>query len=155
MTTTVKHAGSEREVECSLESWEKHQDVIKHWCNGGDVEFRCKDFWYMKDGPKFNSQIDYRIKQREPLMGEVWVSNNQKPYIRTPNGRPNSGSGDAWVDFEGVPSVWYNWSEDLTYTAPSLEVYIARKLWEQRMDGVRPRAAVLSEVVQQAARLND
>lgn len=38
MSTTVKHVGSEREWEGSLGRWEKHQDCITHWCDGGEVE---------------------------------------------------------------------------------------------------------------------
>lgn len=74
MTTTVKHKGKEREWSGPIENWEAHSEVIKHWCDGGDVLNECVGGWNLHTGtPNFEANQPYKIKIRGPKPGEVWI----------------------------------------------------------------------------------
>lgn len=122
MTTKVKHMGSQREWEGSIDQWTAHSEAIKHWCDGGEVERLVSgnrhDVLNTGEPLLFRTDFDYRIKQREPKAGEVWAACGT-PYLRT---------GDLdWVCLDdGIVAVPTN-GEGMSYEAPFLEAYYARE----------------------------
>jgi len=126
MKTTVKHVGSDedRNWEGPEENWLAHKSVIIHWCDGGEVEYSIDDYlWidHMNTPADFHSDVKYRIKQREPKAGEVWVEDHCIYLLHI--------NGETFFDLEGCYMTDGS-GIDLTYAAPSVEAYYARKFME-------------------------
>jgi len=122
MKTTVKHVGSAlREWEGPEEDSIAHRDAIEHWVNGGEVENDATGGWMIAH-PSFEARVNYRIKQREPKPGEVWID-EEGDAIYIPF------DCDKWqfVDKIGYKNHKYPIT-DIKYKSPSLEAYYARKL---------------------------
>jgi len=121
MKTTVKHVGSVREWEGPIENWEAHVDEIKHWCDGGDVQFNNPPAGWFDANPNFDLHIEYRIKQREPKPGEVWITPAgmiliMDEYCAAINPMGHCYCGNDVRDSNPI------------YAAPSVEAYYARKM---------------------------
>ena len=136
MTTTVKHKGSVHKWEGPIENWDKHRDVIVAWCDGADVEFRDPkngtmygDKWQSScPHPYWHEYLDYRIKQREPEAGEVWIEEEEGPCLITDE--------DTVVWLDGTLAMNNSWSNErvsseLKYSAPSVRAYFMREVMEQ------------------------
>jgi len=123
MKKTIKIEG-QRTWEGPLDNYNAHKEVVEHWCDGGEVEIEDHQDQWIPCEPQFASNRNYRIKQREPKRGEVWVHITAGVRIRTPNNNHN----DGWVGVDGIPSTVVDWTKTLTYSAPSVEAYYARKV---------------------------
>ena len=131
MTTTVKHKGSVREWEGSVENWDKHRDVIVAWCDGSDIQvlgghYKRPSYIDLMN-PAFESDSQYRIKQREPNAGEVWIEEEGPCLITDEN---------TVVSFDGTLAANNSWPNDrvlrdLKYSAPSVRAYFMREVMEQ------------------------
>ena len=129
MTTTVKHKGSVREWEGPIKNWDKHRDVIVAWCDGAEVEVHINRKWLTPWSHGFYSDMDYRIKQREPKAGEVWVDSNGSPciFIEDDNiGFKRINQSDKMVTYFEEDQL-----DEFTYSAPSVRAYFMREVMEQ------------------------
>ena len=151
MKTTVKHVGSAigRKWEGPEDASIAHRAVIEHWCDGGEVEIKtCVDeVWYSCD-PQFAHNREYRIKQRKAKAGEVWVCKKSLPYVYN-------------YDLKEFVNIWSNQNlesvmKTLSYAAPSVEAYYARKfLNESKVDlSSNARIGDLLRAVHKAAQLD-
>jgi len=124
MKTTVKHVGSVREWEGPIENWESHVWEIKYWCDGGGVQFKnVHSGWVGSDigySLAFDSEVECRIKQREPKQSEVWISDELgRSYLMTSTG---------WIHLkDGKLCDSNREGNNMVYSAPSVEAYYARK----------------------------
>jgi len=123
MKTTVKHVGSvrDRDWEGDYEEFQVSGPVIRHWCDGGEVE-EIHEFsreWEDYSGSDFILSYRYRIKQREPEPGEVWTDlADGQPYLITNEEETiNLYSGTLCTSLD----------DGFTYAAPSVESYYARE----------------------------
>lgn len=81
-TTHVTHS-AERTWTGSMLDWNAHSFVIKHWCDGGDVDYYTGSAWGRIQDPEFLHTEQYRIAERKPQPGEVWIlDENPFLYIR-------------------------------------------------------------------------
>ena len=58
----------------SLESWNKHKELIKAWWDGAEIEIQIHDEWY-KAGESWNNNSKYRIK---PITKKMTVAELEK-----------------------------------------------------------------------------
>tara|TARA_R110000851_G_scaffold187318_1_gene337176 strand:+ start:64029 stop:64490 length:462 start_codon:yes stop_codon:yes gene_type:complete len=113
-----------REVTVSMESIQKHGDVIEHWLDGGEVQFSGKGLGgvdYHKDlgSPCFRLDFEYRIKERTPQEGEVWTFNGSLDML--------IGSRGEFISLKDW-TVYYKAEVNFyELAAPSLESFYARK----------------------------
>ena len=125
MKTTVKHEGSDREWEGNLKQWEKHQECIIHWCDGGDVEgLRDNNVLVEVLYPVFAIEKKYRKKQRYPKAGEVWGINNTL-WIRVID---CGGTFNGWVEIGGSETDENPDPADLEFLANNPEEYYKKRL---------------------------
>lgn len=66
-----------RSLSLDKEVYDKAAEVVDHWLREGDVEFSLDgEVWH---GSRYRTPLfgtkQYRIKQREPVAGEVWEVN--------------------------------------------------------------------------------
>jgi len=156
MKTIVKHVGSggpDREWEGPIENWEAHVWEIKHWCDGGEVEYCIDDdHWSdkMNMAADFHVGIEYRIKQREPKPGEVWLDEIH-PFIKL---HESDSISYDWINLtNNCYSLFTTYGlKDLTYAAPSVEAYYARKFKKECDDNVDLELEAYS-VLENAAQL--
>lgn len=129
----ITATGSKREWTGPKENYLKHHEVIGHWCEGGDVEWCTAGEWIDVAGGFFRKENEYRIKQREPVSGEVWLIDGDECVF--PNGAYMQKSNDvAWVRLDGRGTKNSTVDCFMTeYVAPSVESYYARKFYEQSM----------------------
>ena len=133
MTTTVKHKGSVREWEGPIENWEAHSEVIKAWCDGSIVEMWSSSGHYsawftIHFIPAFVHEEKYRIKQREPKAGEVWIEEEEGPCLITDENTV------VWLDGTlAMNNLWSNdrVSSELKYSSPSVRAHFMREVMEQ------------------------
>ena len=82
-TFTVK--GTARSVDVTLEQLTKHEEAIRAWINGGDVDLGVSGGWVKYNGmapPLFSSDLCYRVHQpRVPKLGEVWSDECCNPHL--------------------------------------------------------------------------
>jgi len=136
MKTIVKHVGSVREWEGSMMSWHRHCDLIPKWCDGVNIDSEYDDGWGKCRYPMFSEEQKYRIRQREPSIGEVWTHPEDGACLFYIDTLRNHG----YMIELGVQTVTVNVDdkdgfEGFVYTAPSIETYYARKfLDESRVD---------------------
>lgn len=129
MTTTVKHEGSAREWEGSLEHWEAHSECIKHWCNGGEVEiYGAGHNWYalIRSKAHFDARGQYRIKQRKPKAGEVWFVDGS-PCLYTILSKGDIGQPMPWIELYGKAIKCNAEHRYKQFIADNLEQYYANK----------------------------
>lgn len=128
MITTVNHVGSKREWKGNLDRWEKNQEFIVHWCDGGDVEvYKVSSIgrWEMIAAtPVFAIELKYRKKQREPKVGEVWGNCNHV-WVRAIDG---SEYFDGWFRIDGQIVDTDTSTADLEFLANNIEEYYKKRL---------------------------
>jgi len=143
MKTTVKHVGSVREWEGSMMSWHRHCDLIPKWCDGEDVEYQVTaDKWSSNISwtADFHEDVNFRIKQREPKPGEVWID-SEGDALHIPF------DCERWQFIDRLGYKNHNHPMiDIKYNAPSLEAYYARKFLNDCSD-------TLHSIVTQSAQL--
>lgn len=138
MKKTFKATDCKRPIELPMENYLAHQEVVEHWCAGGDVE-ACGVLtgrWYSEPNisHEFDPEIPHRIKQREPKPGEVWVYNDIYAWLRTTTPAPEDDVDmdeytllDGWVLLSGDDACDISCLDNIAYSAPSAEAYYARK----------------------------
>lgn len=133
MSTTVMNIrGEVRETEVSIESFDKHRDVIIAYCNGADVERSAMDRpWKPSSDPSFRVDCAYRIAQRKPQPGEVWVCRGGNPWIWA-----EDPQFTGWVELRGKDVDDNTSLGSLKYAAPSVKAYYAREFLKA-IDGKR------------------
>lgn len=129
MNKTIHITDCKRPIELPVENYLAHQECVDHWCNGGEVEHEFKVAgWDLVEEPKFLPHKKYRIKQREPRPGEVWLvggmPQNASVVIQNRSGDMDMLSLRSlclWnINAEGVIEA--------VYAAPSVKAYIARQM---------------------------
>lgn len=126
ITKTVTLKGK-RELKLPLENYLAHQEVVEHWIGGGEVEIFIPEDWFVcHDIPLFEVGDKYRIKQREPKPGEVWlvggVDNNASVVIQ------NREGGIDMLDLYNYCLWNINAELQATYAAPSVQAWVAREI---------------------------
>lgn len=132
-STTVTVSCGDRSATYDKAIYDEHQELIDAWVAGGDIETKTTtDGWIARVYP--NSQPDvsvmkcgnYRIKPREPKAGEVWIDEMNQAWLAM--------VGDDGFVFVSIAGAC--WCEKVIgsrkYSAPSVEAYIARKLWGEK-----------------------
>lgn len=126
MTTTVIHE-TKRRWEGSEENWLKHQEVIRWWADGGEVEqHSAHNGWVTSGSPKFYTFNQYRKAQRKPTFGEVWQHKKIGPMFYTGEGFMSLVSRELCLHCEAMSYAW-----------PDLRTYYAELLLrehEQQQD---------------------
>lgn len=122
MTTTLKHTGTERTWEGKLEQWQKHKECIEHWCDGGSIEVNTGSGFVQALLYSFNLHFTYRIKQREPKPGEVWVHAQDPNLVFVVTHQRN------WTELGSGEYDLFHEHHALGYAAPSVKAYYAREL---------------------------
>lgn len=118
--STIKFVGDEREWEGRLIQWDKHKECIIHWCDGGSVDVSNSIIdWAEAKNPEFFTNHEYRKKQREAKVGEVWGNCNHV-WVRTIDGSENF---DGWFRIDGQLVDTDASTEDLDFLASDLEEY--------------------------------
>ncbi len=111
-----------------LENYEKWKKEIEHWCDGGEVEAKgCNAQWAGGHYCFDSEELEYRIKQRDPNYGEVWLIGSAK----TPCVFRDTDNNYKFVRLDGYTS--YTTELSLEYAAPSVEAYYAMK-WNADTD---------------------
>ena len=123
MKTTVICNGSEYTWEGSMESWNKHQELIIKWVDGAKIESRYHPHqgWKSHNTPMFDSPtVEYRIEPRTPIPGEVWYSlNDLKPSIFIGNNKFVEIHTGCIFEVDGI--------QDMSFVATSVNDYYASK----------------------------
>lgn len=153
MTTTIKHTVSNpetgRSFEATQEQWEKYEDVIVHWVEGGDVEFFDGALWISASNPVFSGATEYRKAQRKPKAGEVWRMRSTDLHFLFSGGKfvcISQNKGDPG----DLPLC--SWE----YIAPSIEAYFAREFLSQIDDSISSLAIGSNKaLLENKARLNN
>lgn len=129
MTNQLTYQGEVRKWQGTLEQWAKHEEVIVHWCDGGEVEKRAEGEWWAQYSPriKFECHREYRIKQRKPKVGEVWTREDDgHAYIVTDGGIVSLDAGIRYTLYE---------DSSIEYAAPSVDEYYlkvsAKHFWDK------------------------
>lgn len=126
MTTRVKHKGTNKEVEVSIEAWGKHENVIRAYCDGEHVELRRNEFhnWESTSEPGFHRDVYYRVAEKKPRLGQVWsFENSDYLYVHD-----DKFVLISTVDGEGKYRIARDyWIENMTKVADSPEQYYAKK----------------------------
>lgn len=126
---TIKLSNGKRpDVELPYENYQAHQEVVDAWFyEGVEVEFNnpCDSLGFeahVVGAPSFASEIEYRIAQRKPQAGEVWIAPGNTPWLRVGDETDFNG----WVTLEGNDADSDTGIGALTYAAPSVKAYYAR-----------------------------
>lgn len=135
MTTKAIRYSSKRSWEGPLENWEAHSECIKHWCDGGVIEMHTgiasysfvhgpEETWVVIDAsvPKFAMNARYRIKQREPKSGEVWLVSCEYCIYST-----LIKEDKPWLTLDGKCVKCNADTRDKQFVADNLEQYYANK----------------------------
>lgn len=125
--TRIIHKGKEKSWEGPIDAWEKHRAVIEAWCDGSDVEWRGADLsWAYIALPSFNHGVQFRVKVKEPMEGEVWETPSGKPcvYVCEEEEFP-------FVVLDGTEMIGSG--NQLKYVAPSVKTYYAQKFLEESL----------------------
>lgn len=77
----VKVGGSVRTAKVTLEQYNKHEGVIKAWCNGKCVEVLASGHWNYLPYPDWAEYTIYRVEPEKPKQGEIWKDVDNKVYI--------------------------------------------------------------------------
>ncbi len=137
---SLRYTGDTRAVNISIDSWEAHANFIIEWTNGAHLEQNMNQIqggkWFPVDEPTFNSSYSYRIAQRKPQAGEVWVEEGKAMIV---NHECCFVQLDDGMMFSEAPNA--------TYAAPSVKAYYAREMLEDYEN----QSAHLLVVVQAAA----
>lgn len=131
-----------RWIDLTEDQHRSHNDVLCHWCRGGDIETKDnsgRDQIWSDLADSSRQHITgllgngwlFRVKERKPKTGEVWVGYG-KAMVRTVNGRDNHDAA-AWYDLDDNRPHGVDMS-DIEYAAPSVEAYFARKFYENCED---------------------
>lgn len=136
--------------------WEEaNPGVAKHWVKGGEVEVKNEHSgWivarskYMQDMIDCSEYWEFRIKQREPQPGEVWINDNTPALI--------TSKGFVWLTNNN-----YMECDFLThvpcaeYAAPSVTAYYARELYEAACDNGEGEMQALHDLCREACQFED
>jgi hypothetical protein len=85
MKKTVSITDCKRPIELPINRYNKHQDEVDHWCNGGKIEMEYDGCgWLVNSNPEFCIGHNYRIVKHAPKSGEVWIIvSNSIPCLMT------------------------------------------------------------------------
>ena len=121
---TVTSDKTSRAVEVTREQYAKRGTEIVHYVEGGDIDVFASSGWRIEVLPAWSLSYEYRIKLRAPKAGEVWMDGDDPCLIcyglsedHTMFYNNLDGERVAETDCRGF-----------TYSAPSVEAYIARKI---------------------------
>lgn len=128
-TTTVTVSRGERSATYDKAVYDEHKELIDAWVMCADIEIKTRDLpWNSRQYP--DNQLhdfdldkgNYRIKPREPKAGEVWIDEMNQAWLAM--------VGDDGFVFVSIAGAC--WCEkvigSMTYSAPSVEAYISRKI---------------------------
>lgn len=107
----VKVCGDVRTAEVSIDEYNKHERVIKAWCNGKNVEIYGDGFWHYRICPSWLKDDVYRVEPKKPKQGEIWKDADNYLYIYTTAGFASLSSGKllSYVEFSFVADSFEDW----------------------------------------------
>ncbi len=117
----VTVTGSKRDWKGTPVQFEKHGDAIQTWCDGAEVEcWQATGEWAHIPEPQFDVLSKYRIYERKPKAGEVWIDQGESVLVLS----------DSYVA-DIVSGTLHEMSiadlQRLEFFAPDLRTYYARE----------------------------
>lgn len=96
LTNPAPNFGKDKEYRIkggiSIEAWNKYKDVIKHWWNGGQVEWiqtgMMNPKWELCDGPTWSTELGVNYRIADPIYYR-WKRRNADGSVSVSDWYPN------------------------------------------------------------------
>lgn len=105
---TMKVKGKVHTIEVHPDQWEKHEDQIRSYIAGDDIEIYDPGLgWCHVGNPQWHINMEYRVATIKPKSGQIWKNTLGNYFLYSViNGMISLETGCIYPDFE---------LEDLTF----------------------------------------